>query len=374
MTTTVTIAGTPVAALVLDGVTISHGRQDLAGPVGPSTATVTILRDSPLGVWDANTVRVGDLVTITRTPPGQTSTTRFRGRVTDVTAGRDVATVVAVSNPLSQLGRLTISTAGQSGNVSTVIASVLAAALAQLPDPVTVNTAPGAVTVTVPPQTNVTAAAWLAELAAQEPAGTIAETVDGTGLVYRPLDRSTNTPAITFTGNELGQDWNLSKSVADRANTVTVDWTAGTITVDDPADIAAFGRYAAELDLWIDDVIDATRSARLRLTYGTNLVWQLDGATVPAATLTAARQAQIAAAVRVGALVEIPELIPGAQRRYFVEGWDELHGPARWDLTLYLSDAGLSRPPQTWDDAPPALTWSTVPAGLTWDDLLTTWI
>lgn len=399
MNVTVTVGAQDYSVVTLDGVSITWGRQDLSAPPAPSTCTVTLLRDDQLTApIEPDLFTIGSELTVTVTPQRsavhgviledwitdtyldpdtQPAMTRFSGRVTDVTVTRDTVELVAVSRLLSSLARLDTEFPAAPGPVELVAAvgDALTHVAGELA-PVTVTLGPPTV-FTVDPDASgpVNAATYVQDLAGVIPGGAVWESPDGLELRYTVGNRATNDPLVSIRADEVGEEWTLTKTVGDRRNVVTVEWLSGTVVAEDATDIAVHGRYPLELAAPLDNATDATTVGRLQLVAGTNPSWRLDSLNVPLAALAPWRQAQLVAGLVPDVMLEVPELVDGVQVFYFLEGWDEILGPQRWDLTLYLSDANLTRPPQPWDDAAAYGTWDEmVPSGLTWDDLLTTWI
>lgn len=363
---TVTLDGNPAEELTLQGVEISYGRQDVTAQPEATTCSMSLLYESSLGSLDPDTLRIGTPLEVY-----VGTERRFAGVVTDVEVDRNTAQLVAVSPVLSRLGRYTAPTVpATTGTTGTALAAGWNAFQNAYSTPPALDASTGTVTVDVDAQSDVGPLEWLAPVIASEPAGVLFERISTGEIVFRDSDdRRTIVPAYTFTGDTTSIGWRFARRIAEKVNTVSVTWTGGTVDLDDATDVAAAGVYQTSLETVIDNETDATTAARFILRNQTVPGWQLDALPVGVAVLDSLDQAALAA-LEVGSVVEIPEILPGFQTLYFVEGYTERIGRDLWELELYLSDVSLSRPADRWVDVGAGVTWAGMNQTLTWDDVL----
>jgi hypothetical protein len=365
---TVTLDGVPVEALVLQGVQITYGRQDVVSQPEATSCSLTLLYDSSLGTLDVETLRIGAPVEVYMDVD-----LRFAGTVTDVQVDRNVAQLVAVSPVLARLGRYTAPTVpAASGTTGTAMGTAWPTFQAAYATPPTLDASSGTVTVDVDPATEENAAGWLAAVVGSEPAGVLFERISTGELVFRGTeDRRDLTPLLELDGTTTSADWSVSRRVAEKINTVAVEWTGGTVELADAADVAAAGVYEETISTLIDNELDATTRARLTLRNRTDPDWQLDALRIAVSTWPGIDPPSTwIGPLEIGRVVVLPELLPGFQTRYFVEGYTERIGRDLWELELYLSDVTLTRPADRWIDVALGVTWAGMNQTLTWDDVL----
>lgn len=385
--------GTPayvdVSDFAMNEISISYGRQTIDQPVDPSSCTVTFLLDSSIGTFDFSAFDLGYVVRIRALIDGYPANRiRFLGVVTDMAIDRDTMTVSAVSQLISRYGKYllptaipTVSTAGD------ILSDIATAAIPGIPNYITGGLAnywaPGTILLDADFAAGTNALEALLTTAASEPYGFIYEDFNSAGM--RSNDQNSRiqaNPDITLTGDEIIDDWEVSKSVTSQLNRVIVNYVGGQTTYTIPSSL---GELEKTYDTIIVSLADANEFAAMTGARGENLRYEIPKATIPFATLSSARQNELTSnvspyGIRINSFVRLPAIRPYVQRDYFVEGWSETISRHRWDWTLHLSDIGRSRYFQRWNqiDTDPLIlvytTWDDLSATLTWEDFYYDWI
>jgi hypothetical protein len=373
MTPSVKLAGVTITQYVVDGVEIRYGRTDVRTTVAdPTSCTFDVVRNSSIGTLVAETIEIGQTVTVEVTVPAGTRR-RFTGQVTDVQLSRDTATVIAVSGLLDRLGRATIpisTAAGTSatGSAITALAAEITSSGVWSSTPATVTASAGTVDVTVSPSAEIGALEALAAVAGSEPAGALWERLSPPSIVFSDQeDRRSVIADITLTPADVGFGYVAARRVGEKANRAVVSWTGGTVDETVPADVSLNGQYTIDYTTWLADESDATYLALRALGNYVSPDWSFDELFVPVTALSDAQKWTLAQ-LEVGSVLRVsPAIEPALPTRWFVEGWSETLGPTRWEITFYVSDVRLSRAPQRWSDVDPLITWSDVnTTGTTW--------
>lgn len=373
---------TDISTYTLDSVSISYGRQTLDQSVDPSSCTIDLLLDSSLGTFNFANVDLGYLVRVKAQVDGYVEDrVRFIGVVTDMVVGRETMTITAVSQLLSRYGKYSLPTAVTTNDTAGyILADIATAAAAGLP----LNIGPdiwaeGTFNLDADFAIGTNALVALTTTAASEPYGFVYE--DFLSESMRSTDNLTREltgPDFTFTGDEIVDNWQVSKSVTSQVNKAIVNWTGGTTSYTSPANL---GELEKSYDTIITTLQDADNLALFLATSGINLRYEIPQVTIPLATLSSVRQDELLAhdpagseGVRINTYVRLPQIRSYIETDYFVEGWSETISRNRWDWTLHLSDVYRSRYFQLWNQVTALLEWQDVEATTTWDDLIYEWI
>lgn len=383
---------TDVSNLALNEVSISYGRQTIDQYVDPSSCSITFLLDSSLGEFDFDAFDLGYLVRIRAvvegTPPPPlpgvpTDRIRFLGNVTDMAIDRETMTVTAVSQLISRYGKYLLPTAVTLSSTAGYICQDIAnAALPGVPNYVFGAAAnywaagTFALDADFPAGTNALEA--LLVTAMSEPYGFIYEDFNQEGM--RSNDQNTRTqtlPDFTLTGDEIIDEWEVSKSVTSQLSKVIVNYTGGNSTSYNVPN--SLGELEKTFDTIIISLAQANEFAQMNAARGLNLRYEIPKLTIPLATLSSARQRELLDSflvdgIQINSFIRIPQIRPYVQRDYFVEGWSETISKHRWDWTLHLSDIGRSRYFERWNQIGAAVKWEDLQATQTWADLYYDWI
>lgn len=372
-----------VSDLTINEISISYGRQTIDQFVDPSSCSITFLLDSSLGQFDFDAFDLGYILRVRAAVDGFPSPrVRFVGIVTDMSIDRDTMTVSAVSQLISRYGKYSLPTAVTLNSTSGYICAAIAnAALPGVPNYVFGGMAnywaEGTFALDADFQIGANALESLLTTAASEPYGFIYEDFLTEGM--RSTDqnsRQQKTPDFELTGDEIIDDWEVSKSVTSQLTKAIVNYVGGQTSYDVPNSL---GELEKTYDTIIISLAQAAEFAQMTAARGMNLRYEIPKATIPLATLSSARQDELLSysqshGIRINAFVRLPLIRSYVQRDYFVEGWSETISRHRWDWTLHLSDIGRSRYFQRWTQLDPAMTWDTAPATTTWADLYYDWI
>lgn len=373
---------TDISSYTLDSVSISYGRQTLDQSVDPSSCTIELLLDSSLGTFNFANVDLGYLVRVKAQVDGYVEDrVRFIGVVTDMVVGRETMTITAVSQLLSRYGKYSLPTAVTTNDTAGyILADIATAAAAGLPSNIGPDIwAEGTFNLDADFAIGTNALEALTRTAASEPYGFVYE--DFLSESMRSTDKLTREFAgadFTFTGDEIIDSWEVSKSVTSQVNKAVVNWTGGTTSYTSPANL---GELEKNYDTIITTLQDADNLALFLATSGINLRYEIPRVTIPFATLSSVRQDELLAhdpagseGIRINSYVRLPQIRSYIETDYFVEGWSETISRNRWDWTLHLSDVYRSRYFQQWNQVTALLEWQDVEATTTWDDLIYEWI
>lgn len=382
----VRLNSTSIKTKVLQNASINWGRTDINRQPDPATCTVVIRRE-PDDAVDPDLI-VGNFLNLW---VGQTGVLtqkrcRFYGTIVDVQLDRYTYTITAVS----LMAWLVKYQAGYSNPFAEGPAyQGVVVSTGQNVDAFTSNLLP------VNPQVNAdtgenTCSWWYDQgtyspwemaqaFTAGETSGVLGEDflTDTTGFGYEirftdATARRETTPQLVLTETEILWDWTVEQQVSDKVTQLTVSslgneylgWPAGSTVFTDNTDTPGFSFSLAA------SYSDAESIRKV----GTSIVglqaipgYRLHRITIPMSTLTDTRQNAIMDAIKLSALIEIPELMPGFPTLYFVEGTTEnVAQPDGWTLDLHVSEASLTHPPDRWIDVDPTLTWATVSPSLEW--------
>jgi hypothetical protein len=169
-------------------------------------------------------------------------------------------------------------------------------------------------------------------------------------------------------------EWSVTSGTI--INDVTVAYGTAdpqaTINQTDTASITKYGRNAIELATNLDQSTHATRRASQILTAQANSRYQIGHVEILLDRLTAGQRTSVLA-LKAGARViveDLPQPAPFEEFLGVVEGWGELHTPDRVSLSLALSDPRYSYAVVSWGEAPATATWGGVPVSKTWADII----
>lgn len=169
-------------------------------------------------------------------------------------------------------------------------------------------------------------------------------------------------------------EWTVTSSTI--VNDVTVAYGTSspqaTFNQTDTGSISQYGRNAVELETGLADATAATRRAAQIITAQADSRYQIGKVEVLFDKLTAGQRTSVLA-LKAGARVivkDLPQPAPFEEFLGVVEGWGELHTPDRVSLTLALSDPRYSYAVVSWGEAPATATWGGVPVSKTWADII----
>lgn len=371
-------ASADVSCLV-DEVSIQHGRDDTASQPEAAAATLefTTDPDNPL----PSVVDIGAVVVVTTTL-GETESTRFTGRVTDVRLGWDdegedtpdagVGQFIAVST-LADLGnRIVGDTPWPQELDGARVARVLE--LASMPvDPLYSD--PGTVQI-LPRDVDSQPALDVAHDAAESAGGLVWHTRNGE-VRYADADHRRGTPvSVELDACDVLVTPTWLRDLTGMVNGVSIGYGVAEEGSDQPryvaADVASqarYGRRAISATTDLAALIDATAMGQLLLARNARPVWMLTGLPVDMRGLSkedtgAVLTLELGDLVRVAAL-PVVGAAPTAVAAW-VEGWRERLAWDEHELELVVSDYCRTVPPPRWNDVPPTITWNTVPG--TWND------
>jgi hypothetical protein len=169
-------------------------------------------------------------------------------------------------------------------------------------------------------------------------------------------------------------EWTMTASTI--INDVTIAYGTSdpqaTINQTDSGSITAYGRNAIQLETNLDQSSHANRRASQILTAQADSRYQIGKVEVLLDQLTAGQRTSVLG-LKAGSRViveDLPQPAPFEEFLGVVEGWGELHTPDRVSLTLALSDPRYSYAVVSWGEAPAAATWGGVPVSKTWSDII----
>lgn len=364
MTTSATIAGRPVTATVLEGLTIRYGRDRVDDQVPPSSCTLQLLTSNA----DLPMVNLRDGVRVT-----VDGVTVFAGKVTDRTidvpfidSGRvGTITTVIATGPLAELGRVLVGATSYPLELDGVrVQRILDQTGPSVP---AIDTIPDAIALyrysfdywaatgidTVDSGTAQILARTGAAAKASDLAGQVVTSVASPG-VYETADgrigysdarrRSKNTAGITLDAGVLGASLTYGNRVGQLVNTVAIQYgnPQTTTTVTDTASVALFGPLTKSITTSLAHATDATDLAYRILTTRVKDVLQLETVTVrlddpnlPPATKAALTGVKFGTPITLTGLDT--RLGLGSSWRGFVEGWTLTARNGREALSLAVS-------------------------------------
>ena len=377
--------GPPLAVHVgaLEGVTINYGRPDVTSQPNASTASVTILKDSTLGNFDSDLsyFDLGNTVLIEATFSG-IPYTRFQGQITDVTVDEYFITLLAADDLYSALGRFKITKTGDvdltGGRIQETLQYALPAAGFPVP-PYDIDA--GTVNVYAADATTQNALTYLQEVTNSEPSGVFFRDILTGNLRFTDSEARRQQisldPYQSYSDTEVLDVWSIRKTSQEKINRAIISNDINTVTYEDAADIANSGIYEYTFASLLNTNAAMLTLARRIVVNRARPEFTFSAIQIELSTMTSARQEAIISTLRNGQLTQLPTF--GAFNvealDFFVEGYSERIGQEFWSITLNLSDARLTRPPQRWSDIVSGVLWNdAVIDPYTWNDMLREYI
>jgi hypothetical protein len=367
----------------LEGVTINYGRPDVTSQPNASTASVTILKDSTLGDFDDDLsyFDLGNFVTIEATFSG-IPYTRFQGQITDVTVDEYFITFLAADDLYSALGRFKLTKTGDvdltGGRIQETLQYALPAAGFPVP-PYDVDA--GTVYLYAADATTQNALAYLQEVTNSEPSGVFFRDILTGDLRFTDSEARRQQIALdpyqSYSDTEVLDVWSIRKTSQEKINRARISNDIDTVTYEDATDITDNGIYEYSFTSLISTSDDMLTLARRIVVNRARPEFTFSAIQIELSTMTLARQEAIISTLRNGQLTQLPTFgafnVDGLD--FFVEGYSERIGQEFWSITLNLSDARLTRPPQRWSDIVSGVLWNAAAIDpYTWNDLLREYI
>jgi hypothetical protein len=378
--------GAPLAVHVgaLEGVTINYGRPDVTSQPNASTASVTILKSSTLGDFDADLsyFDLGSTVLIEATFSG-IPYTRFQGQITDVTVDEYFITLLAADDLYSALGRFNITTGPDVQTTGDRIEETLQYALpaAGFPiPPYDVDSGTVYCYLQDPPVTT-NALAYLQEVTNSEPSGVFFRDILTGDLRFTDSEARRQQisldPYQSYSDTEVLDVWSIRKTSQEKINRARISNDVDTVTYEDATDITDNGIYEYSFNSLLNTSDDMLTLARRIVVNRARPEFTFSAIQIELSTMSSARQEAIISTLRNGQLTQLPTFgafnVDGLD--FFVEGYSERIGQEFWSITLNLSDARLTRPPQRWSDIVSGVLWNDAAIDpYTWNDLLREYI
>lgn len=376
----------PLAVSVgaLEGVTINYGRPDVTSQPNATTASITILKNSTMGDFDDDLsyFDLGNVVTIEATFSG-IPYPRFQGQITDVTVDEYFITVLAADDLYAALGRFKLTTGPDVQTTGDRIQETLQYALpaAGFPiPPYDVDSGTVYCFLQDPPVTT-NALAYLQEVTNSEPSGVFFRDILTGELWFTDSEARRQQisldPYQSYSAAEVLDVWSLRKTSQDKINRATISNDIDTVVYEDAADIADNGIYEYNFNSLLNTSDDMLTLARRIVVNRARPDFTFSAVQIELSTMTDARKEAIISTLRNGQLTLLPTFgafnVDGLD--FFVEGYSETIGQIAWNITLNLSDARLTRPPQRWSDIVSGVLWNNAQLDVyTWNDLLKEYI
>ena len=379
--------GLPLAVHVgaMEGVTINYGRPDITSQPNATTASVTVLRDSTIGNFDSDLsyFELGNILTVEANWGGPVYT-RFQGTITDVTIDKYFITILAADDLYSALGRFKLTKTGDvdltGGRIQETLQYALPAAGFPIP-PYDID--PGTVNVYAADATTQNALTYLQEVTNSEPSGVFFRDILTGDLRFTDSEarrqQIPGDPYQSYADTEILDIWSIRKTSQEKINRAVISNDINTVTYEDAADITNAGIYEYTFASLLNTNAAMLTLARRIVVNRARPDFTYSALQIELSTMSDARQEAIISTLRIGQLTEIPtigSLNPSAiGNSFFVEGYSETIGQKSWSITLNLSDARLTRPPQRWSDITSGVQWDDAQIDpYTWNDLLKEYI
>lgn len=373
-------AAVDISCLV-DSVTIHHGRDDASGQPDANSATVEMSLDTGEDEYPA-ALDVGGILRVT-TKAGNTTSTRFVGRVSDVTQGWDdageetpdrVNLSVIATGALADVGRRIVGDAPWPQQLDGArVASVMAAAGIVL-NPATSD--PGTVQI-LARDVDSQPALDVAQGVAESSGGVVWSTRDG-DIRYADADHRRGTVwGLQLDACDILVTPVWSRTSGGLINRVSIGYGVTPEGQDQPRytnqrddSIAAYGRYEFTTTTELVALADASAFGQLLLTRNRVPVWIMSVLPVDVAGLSAADTTALLN-LEMHDLISLTGL-PGAGKAptsalLWVEGWNETLSYGEHELELVVSGYCRTAPAPRWNDLLDTMTWDGM-GELTWDD------
>ena len=406
----VTIAGTNVDSVCLEGITIRNGRQLVEEQPEPTTCTLSLLRDSSLGTLDASNYQVGYEVEVIVTPAGQSPIRRFFGIITDIDVDQYVIRISATACGIYQLRQLNWIASADSAHTAyefdsyAMLTGLYAEALEQygVPQDVFLNkpdTFPDVYASdfvsgyykTTSVEVEALQTIYLSDVITDSVGCTIGgvlfeamRKVSGKqpiALVFKnQADRNSTTANVTLTESEIADDWRAARDLGFYQTAANIDyvgpWDQPSETYPSPGTVRATstsvtgqGPTSRSYSFPFTTAADAQEKADYLVNYGQWPGWFAD-VTVLIGTTAPSRQYDLAYYLECGRRWFTPVLADGITQHWYCEGYTEEIKRNEWTARVRLSDfANSSLAGQQWQNVTSNLQWQNVEADLIWYDL-----
>lgn len=373
----------PTAAVdiscLVDEVSIQHGRDDTTAQPEASAATLTLdLRDTVLPA----TVDIGSDVVVTTTVADTTST-RFRGRITDLALGfDDVGELTPVAGQgqiaavgyLADLGRRVVGDAPFPQELDGARVQRILTLAGFTPSALTSD--PGTVQV-LARDIDARSALEVAQDTAQSASGLVWQT-RASDVRYADAAHRRGIPSsLTLDACDVLVTPTWSRSLQGLINKVTISYGLAPDGGEQPttggqaaASITRYGTYDYSLTSELATLADAQSMAGLLLARNSSPVWVMSALPVDLKGLSDAETADVLG-LEMHALVMLtgmPVVSPNVptSAALWVEGWSERLSWDAHDIELHVSGYCRTVPAPRWDDVDNTITWDT--AAMTWDE------
>ena len=247
--------GTQVTEWTSNRVSLNHGRKGLADDVKPSTGSFEFLWNAS-GAPTANSFNIGKRIQIWLEIDSYPTEPQclFDGSVTDVSVRNDTLNVIAVNRALAEAGRQTIASASV---IEDSVANALTTVYNLGPQDNRLGTTQGTKQVRIPTFSAENLLGLMREIADSEIGGYVTNSMPWgptvSGNVFGPVvmnrtvaNRSQLTPDLTFTGDELLDEWRFERHQDQLVNRVAVYGTDAATDIPD-------GLLTEDLQTSIDD-------------------------------------------------------------------------------------------------------------------------
>jgi hypothetical protein len=384
-TVTVTPVGGGAAvdlSCLVDQVSTRHGRDDTDNQPEASSATVDLATDPELGPVPPE-LEIGATLTVATTV-ATTTTTRFSGRITDLTYAwddygpetpdRPVAQVLAASN-LADVGRRVVGDVPWPQELDGARVGRIMSAAGMPINPA--NLDPGTVQI-LARDVDAQAALELARDVADSAGGVLWETRDGQ-VRYADAEHRRNIPiAIVLDACDVLVTPSWRRTTQGLVNKVSIgyglpDAEGGDqprYVEDAPDSIARYGTYDVSVSTQLAAQADAFAMGSLLLTRNSSPVWLMTDLPVDMKGLDDTQTAAILG-LDVHSLVNLTGLpaigTAPTSAVLWVEGIAETLTRGEHSILLAVSGYCRTVPPPRWDDLPTSATWDTTDPTLVWD-------
>ena len=370
---------------LVDRVTIQHGRDDTDSQPEAATCTLILTSDTGSSAYQVpDSLEVGGIIRVTTDLVGSSST-RFVGRITDISMGWEEAgadtpnrlagQVIAVAM-LADLARRVVGDVPWPQELDGArVARILAAAGVSL-DPTYSD--PGTVQL-LPRDVDSQAALGIAQSAASDAGGLVWHTRTGEVRYADAMHRRGATASLQLDACDILVSPTWRRSTEGLINLVSIGYGVDAEGGEQPRyvnsrpdSVERYGRYELSVSTELALVGDATAMGLMLLTRNSSPVWVMSELPVDMKNLDAADTTALLS-LDLHSLINLTGLpIAGSaptSAALWVEGWSEELAWGEHDLTLTVSGYCRTAPAPWWDDVDPDTTWDTVdPASTTWDD------
>jgi hypothetical protein len=188
-----------------------------------------------------------------------------------------------------------------------------------------------------------------------------------------PDHRRGAVPEIVLAAGEILNDLTWEQHVGSVVNVAAVAYAGGTVTVRDPASVAARGEYPVQVSTVLVDAQDAVALGVLIVGRYGEPTWDLP--TLQVDVVRSVDPANLAALLKLrhSSRVTIDGLPAGGgvdgTADFFLEGLSESAQRTAWRMGLAITDPRLSGVSVRWMDVPAGLEWQYVNPTLEWLDV-----